>query len=130
MVAKRSRFYKAKPSFIHHIVLSLVFVAVVFGIFGFLVYQNVRLQAKRLDLTERVEVFHAQVSGFEEENQRMETEIDEIQTEEYQEKVLREKGLYRRPGEEVVTILAPEEPERKLPVEEPSARVWWNPFTW
>ena len=47
-------------------------------------------------------------------------------TKEYQERVLREQGLYQKPGEEVVTVLPLDEPEQKQQEE----KVWWNPWTW
>ena len=54
--------------------------------------------------------------------------IVEVESVEYQEKVLREQGLYQKPGEEVVTILPLENSEEETNQE--TKRVWWNPTTW
>ncbi|MBI2642340.1 MAG: hypothetical protein HYW97_00625, partial [Candidatus Wildermuthbacteria bacterium] len=54
--------------------------------------------------------------------------IVEVQSVEYQEKVLREQGLYQKPGEEVVTVLPPEQSQEQNRAQE--KRVWWNPITW
>lgn len=131
MVAKISKFGKKKNSFLENVVVSLVFVVVFFGIIGFFVYQNVKIGQKRSDLENRLWELQAQVSELSLQGAVLEENIAETQTEEYQEKVLREQGLYKKEGEQVVTILPAEDTtESTSPEEEKKTRKWWNPFSW
>ena len=106
----------------------MVFVLIFGGIIGFLVFQNVKIYQKRSELSERAQELRAQINQLTQKHEDLEQSINENQTLEYQEKILREQGLYKKPGEEVITILDVE--TEKVEASQQNKKVWWNPFTW
>tara|TARA_Y100000310_G_scaffold341547_1_gene441032 strand:- start:8180 stop:8572 length:393 start_codon:yes stop_codon:yes gene_type:complete len=128
MVAKISQFRKKRRSSVRSAVLGWTFLAAIF-IFGiFLIFHNIRIYQKRTELRQRGQELQAEIAQLAAKEQKLKAQIEETSTESYQEKILREQGLYKKPGEEVVTILPPEDSQQ----EEGGGtkRVWWNPFTW
>ena len=99
------------------------------GLGAFLIFYNIRIYQKRVELQERAENLKAQIASLEKNKSELESAIEIGTTEEYQEKVLREQGLYKKPGEEVVTIIAPEQVQEARE-QQRGSRSWWNPFTW
>ena len=81
------------------------------GILVVLFLANVRIIQKRADLRERGVELSEKIHTLEEQGNELRAEVLETQSEAYQERVLREKGLYKKPGEEVITILLPEQEE-------------------
>jgi cell division protein FtsB len=130
MVAKNSTYGKKRYTAFQHLVISLVFVFVFSGIVSFFVYQNVKVSHKRGDLEEQYGALRAQVSELEEQKLMLEESIEATTTPEYQEKILREEGLYKKPGEEVVTVLPPEVEVVSEDDSEGEKKVWWKPWTW
>jgi len=130
MVTKNSRFGKKRYTAFQHLVISLVFVFVFGGIVSFFVYQNVKVSQKRGDLEEQYDALRAQVSELDAQRLMLEESIEATTTPEYQEKILREEGLYKKPGEEVVTVLPPEEEVVMGEDSEEQEKTWWNPLTW
>ncbi|MCH7604406.1 septum formation initiator family protein [Patescibacteria group bacterium] len=115
---------------VQRILVSIGFLMVFGGGIGFLAYQNIKIYQKKSELQETLQFFEAQVVELSERKTELEESIEEVQSQEYQEKVLRERGLYKKPGEEVVTILPPEKTQDETSGEEEKKRIWWNPFTW
>jgi hypothetical protein len=99
------------------------------GLGIFLIFHNIRIYQKRVELQERAENLRTQIVSLEQSKSELESAIQVGLTQEYQEKVLREQGLYKKPGEEVVTILPPEQVQEEQKQQQGN-RVWWNPFTW
>lgn len=130
MVAKNSRFGKKRYTAFQHLVISLVFVSVFGIIVSFFVYQNLKVSQKRGDLEEQYDALRAQVSELSVQRQMLEKGIEAAQTPEYQEKILREEGLYKKPGEEVVTVLPPEIEVVMEEDDKDQEKAWWNPLTW
>lgn len=112
------------------ILVGIGFLAVFGGGIGFLAYQNIKIHQKRSELQTTLSILEEQVVELSERKSELEEGIGEVQSEEYQEKVLREQGLYKKPGEEVVTILPPEETQSETSVKEEKKRTWWNPLSW
>ena len=130
MLTKKSKFGKRRNKLFESVVVSGVFVAVFVLIIGLFIFQNVKIGQKRGDLEKRAQELQAQVDELSVQRKVLEANAAEAQTQEYQEKVLREQGLYKKEGEHVVTVLPPENVEGAAPVKEEKARVWWNPFSW
>ena len=130
MVAKSSKFGKKRYTAFQHLAISLVFVFVFGGIISFFVYQNVKVGQKRGDLEEQYDALRAQVSELDAQRQMLEESIEATTTPEYQEKILREEGLYKKPGEEVITVLPPEVEVTTEEEGEEQEKAWWNPLTW
>ena len=126
MVAKLSRFRKKQESSIAKKVAKWFFLILI-GLLGlFLVFHNVRIYQKRAELEGRANELEFQIGELKQKEAQLEEQFIISNTREYQERVLREQGLYQKPGEEVVTIIPLKEPEQK----EQQERVWWNPWTW
>ncbi|OHA62788.1 MAG: hypothetical protein A2748_00145 [Candidatus Wildermuthbacteria bacterium RIFCSPHIGHO2_01_FULL_45_20] len=113
------------------VIFSILFVGLSCLVILFFSYQNIKLNAKRSDLKERAEQFQASLEDMEHEKEKLAQKETLIQTQEYQEKVLREQGLYKKHGEEVVTVLASDNANGEADsASEEEKRIWWNPFTW
>lgn len=125
MVAKVSRSRNARNSSGTGLAIVLVGALAAAGIF--LAYQNVRMYAKRLELEKMLAGLEAQLTGLQDRRDEIEQARKERETEFYQERILREKGGYKKEGEEVVTILPGRTHDLSF---EKKERVWWNPFTW
>ncbi|MDP4007465.1 MAG: hypothetical protein Q8P55_02655 [bacterium] len=126
MVAKVSSFRKTKK----HSTAKKVFgwsVLLLVALLGlFLIFYNIRLYQKRAELQEQALQLQKEIVDLRNQEEQLQYQLEVSGTEEYQERVLREQGLYQKPGEEVVTVLPSEEPEQTLQAE----KIWWNPFTW
>ena len=122
------QFRKGKALSFRNTVFLFVFLGIFLGVIGFFGFQNLRIYQKRAELSNIAKELKAQVSALEQRKLQLEAGIVEVQSVEYQEKVLREQGLYQKPGEEVVTVLSPEQSQEQDKKQE--TRVWWNPTTW
>ena len=126
MVAKFSRFRKRHESSRAKKVFGWSLLILI-GLLGlFLIFYNLSLYQKRAELQERARELALEIAVLSQREEQLQQQLEISSTEEYQERVLREQGLYQKPGEEVVTIIPLKEPEQK----EQKEKVWWNPFTW
>lgn len=130
MLARKSKFGKRKNRLFESVVVSGVFAAVFVLVIGLFIFQNVKMGQKRADLEKRSQELQAQVRELSAQKEALEANVEKTQTEDHQEKVLREQGLYKKEGEQVVTVLPPEITEESAPVKEEKDRKWWNPFSW
>ena len=130
MIARNTKFGKRRNRVFESAVVSGVFVGVLLLIIGLFIFQNVKMGQKRADLEKRAQELQTQVADLSAQREALEANVAEAQTQEYQEKVLREQGLYKKEGEQVVTVLPPEITAENAPAEEKKDRKWWNPFTW
>jgi len=95
------------------ILFSLISAIFIFGVIGFLIFYNWETNQKRAELTERIESLKAEIEFLEEKKQELETLTTESERESYLEEVAREQLNLKKPGEEVVAVLSPEEEEGK-----------------
>jgi TolA-binding protein len=130
MVTKFSKFSKKKKSFMENAVAGIVFVVIFFGVIGFFIFQNITIGEKRVELENQLKELQAQVYEMEGQHQELKEDIADTQTEEYQERLLREQGLYKKEGEEVVTVLPAEGNVVDTHEDEKEEGVWWKPWTW
>lgn len=128
MISK-ARFRKKKISRLRDTVFPSMLLVLGLGLGIFLIFHNIRIYQKRVELQERADNLRAQIAALGERKSALESAIEMGATEEYQEKVLREQGLYKKPGEEVVTVIAPEQQQEEQRQARES-RVWWDPRTW
>ncbi|MDA1337632.1 MAG: septum formation initiator family protein [bacterium] len=126
MVAKISRFHKKKEVSTIKKVFGWSSLALIALLGLFLIFYNVRIYQKRAELEGRAAELREEIAQLSQQEENLKQQLEISSTEEYQERVLREQGLYQKPGEEVVTIVPFEEPEQK----EQSIKKWWNPWTW
>jgi cell division protein FtsB len=112
---KRRKFYNEKKlfsSFLAILVLIITF---------YLIFSNIKLSQKRKELDMRAEELRGEVIPLREKNEQLQGGLLNILQMEYKERILREKGLYKKEGESVVVILSPEEEikEEERNIEEP-----------
>jgi cell division protein FtsL len=123
------RFRKKKIGKLRDTVFLTMLLTLGLGLGIFLVFHNIRIYQKRVELQKRAEVLKDQITSLESRKGELESAIQVGTTQEYQEKILREQGLYKKPGEEVVTILPPAQVQEEQKQQQTS-RVWWNPWSW
>jgi len=106
MIAKNRKMEKERKfeSFFFPVLLGVLF----FGLIGFLVVSDFRINQKRGDLLEKIDELRKEVEFLEEQNENLQAGIIETESEVYWEGKLREQG-YKKTGEEAVVVLPPEE---------------------
>ena len=127
MKAKQKQSFHSRSSRFQNLFLAGIFVFLVVGIGGVLVFNNIQLFQKTQELRTQADALRSQKKNLEALKAQLEQGISQGQTPEYQEKILREKGLYQKPGEQVITVV-PEEPKQETPSK--PAKVWWDPRSW
>lgn len=127
MKAKQKQHFNPRSSRFQNLLLAGIFVFLVVGIGGVLLFNNMQLFQKTQQLRTQADALRSQKEKLEALKAQLEQGIAQGQTPEYQEKILREKGLYQKPGEQVITVV-PEEQTQEAPAK--PARVWWDPRTW
>ena len=100
--------YKRKKSSLS-LFSSLAFGSLLFIIIAFLIISNWRINKRRDELIDRAVQLQQEIQVLYERNQELKAGISETLQSDYAEKVLREKGLYKKKGEKMVVILPPEE---------------------
>ena len=128
MIAKRRSRRKEKLEKMQNIFFASFFIAIILGVIGFFIYNNLSIGNRRSDLEERKQDLQAQLLELQLRQNDLTIKIEDNDSEEFQEKLLREQGLFQKPGEEVITILPLDVIEEVDKGEK--ERVWWNPTTW
>lgn len=124
MITKNSYFRKKASASSQNVFVGLIFGVIFIGVIGFLVFQNLAIYQKRSELEKRAEQLKAQIKDLENQNTQMQAIVQTSQGQEYQEKVLREQGLYKKQGEQVITVLPPEtQPQAKPALQ--NKNPWW-----
>lgn len=104
MIAK---FQKSKKDSWQTIFFSVLIGILVLGIISFLVVSNLKINQRRTELIERIELLRKEIQALDEKNERLRAGIIQTQDESYWEEKVREQG-YKKPGEEAVVVLPPE----------------------
>ena len=128
MIPKRRSKRKARWEAVQSVLFVVLFVILVGGVVVFFVYSNFNLNNRRAELQERKAELQTQLLELQLQQLDLEAKIEYNGSEESQEQILREQGLFKKPGEEVITILPSEEVEEVESVAK--ERVWWNPISW
>ncbi len=123
MITKNSYFRKRAGSSSQNVIVGLVFTFIFVGVIGFLVFQNIAIYQKRSALEKKAEQLRAQIKELENQNTQIQATIQIDQGQQYQEKVLREQGLYKKPGEQVITVL-PQASQQQVQTKE-NKKPWW-----
>jgi cell division protein FtsB len=87
--------------------LGVLFIMIV----SFLMISNWEIHKRRIEFNQRVLELKQEIQNLEGRNEQLKAGVSETLESDYTEKILREKGLYKKEGEEVVVILPPEEKE-------------------
>lgn len=102
------RFRKSKPRYPSQssqyiIILSLIVVLL------FLVVADFRLLAKRIKTDNQVKILRKKADDLASINKDLQNKLNASLDKNYVEKVLREKGVYKKPNEEAIVVLPPQE---------------------
>jgi len=73
-------------------------------IIGFLVFGNLKLYSENKHINSQYWSLHKELEGLEQRNEELQDLFSMAGREENSERFLREKGMYKKPGEEVVVI--------------------------
>jgi len=103
---KKRKPYRAIAVFIALALLGLM-------ILGFIVFSNWQVSQKRTELKAQMEVLKKEIEILEKKNQEFQAGISQISKEDRLEKEARERLGLKKPGEEVVVVLPPEEVDRE-----------------
>jgi cell division protein FtsB len=105
MVAK---FKKSKKDSHQTVFFSILIGIFLFGVVGFLIISNLKINQKRTEMINRIETLKKEIQILEEKNKKLKAGILQTESKTYWEEKLREQG-YKKPGEEAVVVLPPEE---------------------
>lgn len=94
------------------IFFSVLIGIITFGLIGFLVISNWKINQRRAELQSKIESLKKEIQILEEKNQKLRAGILETTKESYWEERIRQEG-YKRPGEEQVVVLPPEKSQVK-----------------
>jgi cell division protein FtsB len=119
MLAKRKKI--KKDLVFGGIVTLLVFIVIVF-----LIVSNFKINQRRTDLKDQLQVLQEQYQFLLKQKEELESQTSQTSSQDYLEIEARENFNLKKPGEEVVAVLPPEAGQDQ----ETEQRVWWNPFTW
>ncbi len=96
-------------------------------IIGFLIVSNFRINQRRTELNSRIGELKEKIQVLEAKRQELQARISQSDEESYLEKEARERFNLKKPGEEVVKVLPP---EQKTEEAQKPEKKWWNPFCW
>jgi len=99
-----SKFRKPEKSSPKIIFLSFLLAGLILVIFSFLVVTNLDLSRKRKELNSQIVSLEKEIQELEERNLRLKEQLSQITQADYAEKILREKGMYKLPGEKVIVV--------------------------
>jgi len=120
MVAKKRKYYQAIALF-----TFLFFLAV--GIVGFLVFTNWRINEKRVDLRERINILNREIQSLEQEVAGLEAGLIHTETDDFQIEKLYREGYFPE-GAVPIVVLPPEEEITEKEEEVPEAKNLWQKF--
>ena len=107
MISKSRRFRKDSHQTIFFSILTGSLLVLVIG---FLIFSNLKISQRRAELTTKIEDLKKEIQILEEKNEELRAGITETHSENYWEEKIREQG-YKKPGEEQIVVLPPEEGE-------------------
>jgi len=99
---------KIRKEFQRTVFSSVLILALVFFIIGFLIYSNFKISQKRAGLLAQIENLKKEIQILEEKNGGLRAGIEKTKSEDYQKEKLYEQG-YVEEGVQQVVVLPPEE---------------------
>jgi len=109
-----------------------IFFSILIGIFllgliSFLVISNLRISQKRKEMISQIESLKKEIQLLEEKNAQLRAGINQTKNEIYWEERAREQG-YKKPGEEQIVVLPPE--EKNQIISEEKKNFWQKILEW
>ena len=121
MIAKIKRIEKGSRK---NILSPVLIIISILAVIGFLIFSNLRISQRRAELRSQVEAIEKKIQLLEEKNQELRAGITKTESESYWEEKIREQG-YKKPGEEQVVVLPPEESKGE---ETGAGKSFWQKF--
>lgn len=90
-ILKNKHFWK--KFFVRAVIIIFLLSAV-----GFLVISNLKMNERRNDLNERIDIYQKEISDLQKENEKIKASISQINNEEGIEKEIRERLGLKKPG--------------------------------
>jgi len=100
----------------------ILFTSLLIIIISFLIISNIRINNRREEIINRIDILEKEAEILEEKNKDLKAGVSKTMQPEHAEKILREKGLYKKEGEEMVIIIPEEGAEEENKEEERS--IW------
>jgi len=95
------------------IILGLLF----FIIVSFLIISNFKISKRKIEINQKIEELKKEIQALEQRNEQLKVGVSQTEGTDYAEKLLREKGLYKKVGEKMVVILPAEGEKEEKTVE-------------
>ena len=115
------RKFKKKPWPAVFFSIFLVFLAI--GVIGFLVITNWKINQKRAELQQQIEVLKGEIQILEEKTAALRAGISQTESGEYQTERLYEQGYVEKGASQVVVLPAE---EKEVKEEEGKSQNWWE----
>jgi len=115
MIAKKRKLEKGGA--LQTVLYSVLIGAFLLLVVGFLVISNFKINQRRGELISQIEELDREIQVLQERNENLKAGIVQAETDIYWEEKLREQG-YKKPGEEQVVVLPPENGKATSTVEE------------
>jgi cell division protein FtsB len=119
MIAKRKK-NKRAPFF-----PSILFALLVFGSIALLIFFNLKIRKRRLELLSQIENLEKEITILKEKSAELKAGLSQTTKESYWEEKAREQGFVKE-GENQVVVVPPQEESSQ---EEPEEK-FWNPQSW
>ncbi|PIU98262.1 hypothetical protein COS61_02325 [Candidatus Wolfebacteria bacterium CG03_land_8_20_14_0_80_40_12] len=114
---------KTKKGLRQNIFFSVLLGVLLLVVVGSLIIANWRINQKRAEYHAQIEALQAELQALETKRQQLQAQISQTAEEDYWEEKIREQG-YKKPGEEVVTVLPAEEETTGEPAKGFWGQVW------
>lgn len=102
---------KIKKESRQSVFFSIFLGILLFVVSWFLITSNLKINQRRAELNSQIESLKKEIQNLEQKKRELEAKISESASESYLEKEARERFNLKKPGEEVVSIIPPEEKE-------------------
>lgn len=113
-----------KDNSVQNILISLILGILFLIIIVFLVFSNLKINKRRAELSQKISQLKKEIQMLQEKNDRLKASLEDVGDSEYAEKILREKGLYKKKGEKVIVVLPSQEKPKKI--EEKKEESFWD----
>jgi len=118
---RRSREDSRQNTFFSLLLGGLLLIVVIF-----LVVSNLRINQRRADLTSKLDNLKKEITDLEKEKEDLQAKAAQGNDQSYLEQQARERFNLKKPGEDVITVIPPEQVQATTTKE--ASKPWWNIF--
>ena len=88
---------------------KFIYIFSILIIIVFLIISNLKINQKISNINKTVSQWEQKLKTLEERNQQLKAGIDQSLQSDYEEEILREKGMFKKKGENMVIVLTPQQ---------------------